>query len=146
MQDAQRKAYRMEYAKPILDNFKVWAENQVDAVLPKSPLGKALFYMLNHWSALNRYLDEGFLKPDNNKAEQHIRPIALGRKNYLFVGSDRGGNAAATYYSLVETCKNYNINPLVYFMDVLTRLPDCKTEEDVQQLIPSNWLKNSLGR
>jgi transposase len=141
MQDEQRKAYRMEHAKPILDDFKGWAEDQIDAVLPKSPLGKALFYMLNHWEALNRYLDEGFLKADNNKAEQHIRPVALGRKNYLTVGSDRGGNAAAVYYSLMETCKNYKINPLVYATDLLSKLPECKANEDYRQLTPNNWLK-----
>ena len=146
MKDEQRKAYRMEHAKPILDAFKTWADNQIDAVLPKSPLGKALFYLLNHWESLNRYLDEGFLKPDNNKAEQHIRPVALGRKNYLTVGSDRGGKAAATFYSLVESCKNVGINPAIYLTDILSKLHECKAEGDYQQLIPSNWLKNDLGR
>ena len=104
-EDTERKAYRMEHAKPIFNAFKSWAKDQIDAVLPKRPLGKALFYVLNHWDALNRFLDEGFLKPDNNKAEQHIRSVAVGRKNFLFVGSDRGGKAAATFYSLVESCK-----------------------------------------
>jgi len=103
LKDEQRKAHRMEHAKPILDTFKAWADQQIDAVLPKSPLGKALFYMLNHWESLNRYLDEGFLKPDNNKAEQHIRPVALGRKNFLFVGSDRGGKAAGGRVSTIDT-------------------------------------------
>ena len=97
LDDVQRQAHRMEYAKSILNAFKAWTENQVDAVLPKSPLGKALFEILNHCKALNRFLDEGFLKPDNNKTAQHIRPAALGRKSYLFVGSGRGGNATAIY-------------------------------------------------
>lgn len=145
LKDEHRKAHRMEHAKPILDTFKAWADQQIDAVLPKSPLGKALFYMLIHWESLNRYLDEGFLKPDNNKAEQHIRPVALGRKNFLFVGSDRGGKAAATYYSVVETCKTYGINPLAYLTDALSFLPSCKTEGEYRQLIPNNWLKNNHG-
>jgi hypothetical protein len=145
MKDAQRKAYRMEHAKPILEAFKAWGDNQIDAVLPKSPLGKALFYMLNHWEALNRYLDEGFLKPDNNKAEQHMRPIALGRKNYLFIGSDRGGKAAATYYSLVETCKGAGINPTLYLAELLTKIPECKTQEEALDLVPKQWLNKDLG-
>lgn len=146
MDDQERKDYRLLHAKPMLDAFKAWADSQIDAVLPKSPVGKALFYMLNHWDALNRYLDEGFLKPDNNKAEQHIRPIALGRKNYLFVGSDRGGEAAATYYSLMETCKNYHINPLHYMIDILTKLPACQTEDDYRALTPNHWIKHQTGR
>ena len=103
-------------------------------------------FMLNHWPALNRDLDEGFLKPDNNKAEQHIRPIALGRKNYLFVGSDRGGKAAATYYSLVESCKNYQVNPLTFLTDILTTLPECKSNNDYHALTPDQWLKHQTGR
>ena len=78
---------------------------------------------------------------DNNKAEQHIRPIALGRKNYLFVGSDRGGHAAATIYSLVESCKTHEINPVEYLTDVLNKLPYCKLEDEYRALVPGYWKK-----
>jgi len=97
--------------------------------------------MLNQWYGLTTYLDEGYLMMDNNKAEQHIRPVALGRKNFLFVGSDRGGHAAAVYYSIVETCKSYNVNPLEYLADILTRLPHCTTEKEYKALLPNNWIK-----
>jgi len=121
-----------------------FAVNQVDSVLPKSQLGKAIQYLLNHWHGLIRYLDAGHLLPDNNMAERHIRPVALGRKNYLFVGSDRGGKAAATFYSLMASCKNYGLNPYEYLVDVLTRLPYCNTKEDFVNLIPGDWVKNDV--
>jgi len=141
MNDEERKSYRLLHAKPLLLSFKQWADQQVNAVLPKSPLGKALYYMLNHWDALNNYLEEGFLKPDNNKAEQHIRPVALGRKNYLFVGSDRGGRAAATWYSLMETCRHYEINPLAYLTDILTRIAENGPAVDYAAMMPDVWQK-----
>jgi len=84
---------------PFLDVLKVWGEDQIDAALQKSPLDKAIFYMLNHLDSLNRSLNEGFLKQDNNKAEQHIRPVAW-EGIISFVGSDRGRKAAANCYSL----------------------------------------------
>lgn len=77
---------------------------------------------------------------DNNDSERRMKPVTIGRKNYIFVGSERGGMAAAIYYSLVETYKNYQINPLEYLTDILTRLPDYKTEEDYQALLPKNWV------
>lgn len=139
MKNQERKAYRLIDSKPILDELKIWAEAQINAVLPKSQLAKALNYMLNQWCGLTTYLDEGYLMMDNNKAEQHMRPIALGRKNYLFVGSDRGGHAAATIYSLIESCKNFKINPSEYLTDVLTKLPYCRTENEYRNLVPGYW-------
>lgn len=88
-----------------------------------------------------QHLDQGYLKMDNNYSEQRMKPIALGRKNYLFVDSDRGGQAAAIYYSIIETCKNYRINPLQYLTETLAKSPDCKTEEDFEVLLPSNLFK-----
>ncbi|MDH5217202.1 MAG: IS66 family transposase, partial [Gammaproteobacteria bacterium] len=145
MSNKNRKQYRKMHAKPILKHIKAWAEIQVNSVLPKSQLGKALQYLLNHWHGLIRYLDAGHLLPDNNTAEQHIRPVALGRKNYLFVGSDRGGHAAAMFYSLMATCKIYGINPYEYLVDVLTRLPECETGEDYEKLVPGKWTKKRIG-
>ena len=142
LDDPQRKAYRLKHAKPLLDELKKWAVEQINLqVTEKGLLGKALYYLVKHWYSLTRYLEEGYLKPDNNKAEQHMRPIALGRRNYLFVGSDRGGRAAATFYSLIESCKNYKINPIEYLTDMFTRLPYCETQDNYRALIPGLWVK-----
>ena len=109
---------------PILNAFKAWLDIQVHAVLPKSALGNAVLYTLRNWDALCRYTDAGYLEPDNNYAEQCLRPVALGRKNFLFVGSERAGHAAAIYYSLVESCKVNQVNPLTYLTYVLSRVRD----------------------
>ena len=118
----ERKVWRQERAPPILQDFKRWLLQYEQEVLPKSPLGDAIRYSLNHWSALNTYLMEGYLEIDNNRAERGIRPLALGRKNYLFVGNDAGGKAAAIIYSLLETCKQHKVNPHTYLKDVLERI------------------------
>lgn len=94
------------------------------AVLPKSALGNAVIYTLNNWDALCRYTDAGYLEPDNNYAERCLRPVALNRKNFLFVGSERAGHAAALYYSLVESCKVNKVSPLTYLTHVLERVRD----------------------
>ena len=78
---------------------------------------------------------------DNNDSERRTKPIALDRKNYMFVGSERGGQAAAIYYSIVETCKSYNINSLEYLADILTQLPNCQSENAYKALLPDNWIK-----
>ncbi len=106
-------------AVPLLNAFKAWLDVQVNAVLPKSALGTAVLYTLKNWDALCRYTDQGYLEPDNNYAERCLRPVALGRKNFLFVGSERAGRAAAIYYSLVESCKVNKVNPLTYLTYVL---------------------------
>jgi transposase len=90
----------------------------------KSELAAAIRYARNHWTALRRYLDDGRLEIDNNAAERQIRPLALGRKNYLFAGSDAGGERAAALYTLVETAKPNRLDPEAYLRDVLTRIAD----------------------
>ncbi len=134
------KQARQKHAKPILAEYKQWLDIQINAV-SAGAFKSALKYTLNQWAALNTYLEQGYLKMDNNDSERRMKPIALGRKNYLFVGSERGGQAAAVYYSIVETCKNFNINPLEYLTDILSQLPNCKTDEDYAALLPSNWIK-----
>ena len=142
MNDDDRKAYRLQYAKPILDEFKAWADDQVNAlVTEKGLLGRALRYTIKHWDSLIRYLEAGYLKPDNNTSEHNMTNVALGRKNWIFAGSDRGGEAIAGFYSLIQSCKPRNINPMEYFIDIFTRLPTCKTEEDYRALIPGYWEK-----
>ena len=117
--DAERHEHRQRRSVPLLNAFKAWLDVQVNAVLPKSALGTAVLYTLKNWDALCRYTDQGYLEPDNNYAERCLRPVALGRKNFLFVGSERAGRAAAIYYSLVESCKVNKVNPLTYLTYVL---------------------------
>ena len=134
----QRHYFRKQYAKPILKRYRRWLLKQQHHVLPKTPIAQAIQYNLNHWRALNNYLADGRLSIDNNIAERSIRPIAIGRKNYLFFGSDDGGKWAAIIYSLIETCKQHSINPYEYFKDVLTRLPT-QLNSKLHELLPYNW-------
>ena len=135
----ERAAYRKEHAKPILKEFGQWLENTYQAAPARSNLGKAVKYCLNFWPELNRYVEADYLRIDNNNSERHIRSVAIGRKNFLFTGSVRGGEAAAIFYSLVESCRSYHINVLHYMTDVLERLPVCKTAQDYQALMPNRW-------
>jgi hypothetical protein len=92
-------------------------------------------YALNHWAALTRYCEAGYLEIDNNTAEREMRPVALGRKNYLFTGSERGGEAAAILYSLVESAKANSLNVSDYLTDVLRRIPAITAEEGLEALL-----------
>jgi len=109
----------MSRAIPVLNALKTWLDREVNAVLPRSALGTAVIYTLKNWNALCRYTEEGFLEMDNNTAERCMRPIALGRKNFLFVGSERAGHAAAIWYTLTESCKLNGVNPLTYITYLL---------------------------
>ena len=115
---------------------------------PKGPLAEAIGYTLNHWVALNRYLDDGRLEIDNNAIERAIRPVAQGRANWLFVASERGGHAAAALYSLIESAKTNGHNPYAYLRDVLTRLPvtkakDIRTASNATPSSPRNWIPST---
>ena len=131
-------ALRQEKSKPIMDKLKVWLDEHIQTILPKSPTGKAMGYMLKHWEGLYRYLKSGYVEIDNNGIENMIRPLALGRKNYLFMGSPTGADAAANIYSLLATCKANNINPYKYFKKMLENIRYCETEDDYRQLLPQN--------
>lgn len=133
-----KKALRKREAKPILKTYKKFLLTQSKKVLPKSPLGNAVSYTLSNWVALTRYLGNGILDIDNNKAERLMKPIAIGRRNYLFAGNDRGGRAAATIYSLIESCKLNKINPYEYLRDILTKLPDT-LNCNIRSLLPYVW-------
>jgi hypothetical protein len=101
-------------------------------------LGKAIAYALSNWLYLIRYVEDPRLPLDNNPAEQAIRPVALGRKNWLFLGSERGGRAAAVYMTLLATCKRAKVNPFDYFQDVLGRIMSHSTA-NLDELLPGNW-------
>ena len=138
----ERRLLRLEKSKPLLNEFKTWLDKQSLRVLPKSPVGGAIHYALNQWQALISYLDEGMLDIDNNRAERAIKPIVIGRKNYMFVGSDAGGENAAGVYSLIQTCKENKVNPYEYLRDVLTRLPTHKMNR-IRELLPYNWAQQT---
>jgi len=136
--DEARYRYRQVKAKPILDKFKQWLDQQINAVAPKTRLGEAVSYAYKNWTALSRYLDAGHLTIDNGMAEREMRLPALGRRNWLFVGNERAGRVAATFYSLIETCIHHGVNPYEYFTDMLTRFRSTP-EDRLVELLPHRW-------
>jgi hypothetical protein len=133
-----RRHYRLLHTQPRLDDFRRWLVGLRQSTLAGSGLAKALDYSLKRWSALTRYLDDGRFPIDNNRIENAIRPVALGRKNWLFVGSESAGRRAAAIMSLLATAKANGHEPHAYLLDVLTRLPttlNC----DIGQLLPHRW-------
>ena len=113
-------------------------------VPPKSPLGKALAYLLKHWGGLTRFADDGRLDIDNNRAENAIRPFVIGRKGRLFSATVEGATASARLYSLVETAKANDIEPYAYLRHVFTHLPRATCVEDIEALLPWNVPRQSL--
>jgi len=136
---------RQEKAKPILERFKAWLDTYHSQVPPKSLLGKAIQYTLNQWDKLVVYIEAGFLKPDNNVAENAIRPFVIGRKNWLFSGAPRGADASATFFSLIETAKANGLEPYAYLRYLFFKLPFAKTMEDCRALLPKNLDKDTLS-
>jgi transposase len=127
---------RQERSKPILEKLKKWFEEKYPHTPPKGLLGKAISYCLNRWKSLERYLEDGRLKIDNNLIENAIRPFALGRKNWLFSGNPRGAKASAALYSLIETAKANGLDPYWYLRFLFERLPLARTEQDYRALLP----------
>jgi transposase len=115
--------FRIERAKPVLEEFKVWLETRKDQTPPKGLPGMAINYILSRWARLVRYLENGHVSPDNNAAENAIRPFVVGRKNWLFAGSPNGAKAAATLYSLIETAKACGLDPYQYLRFLFEKNP-----------------------
>ena len=141
----QIRELRQEKAKPILDRFHTWLDTYHSQVPPKSLLGKAIQYTLNQWDKLVVYIEAGFLKPDNNIAENAIRPFVIGRKNWMFSGAPRGADASATFFSLIETAKAIGLEPYAYLRYLFAKLPFAKTVEDYQALLPKNLDTDTLS-
>ena len=133
----QRKALRQENAAPVLQELHAWLKENVIQTLPKSAIGIAIAYTLHLWPRLVRYLDDGRYEIDNNWIENSIRPVALGRKNYLFAGSHDGAQRAAIMYSFLGTCKINNIEPFEWLSSVLKRIPDHSIQR-LEELLPGN--------
>ena len=121
-----RLALRQAEAEPLLDDLEAWLDAQLPTLSGKSPLAEAIRYALTRLKRLRPYLGDGRLGIDNNVAERAMRSIALGRKNYLFVGSGNGGRAAAIAYTLIETARLNGVDPQGWLADTLARIPDHK--------------------
>ncbi len=133
----ERRRERLERAAPLLQELHAWLSEILDRVSVKSELGQAIGYTLGHWKALTRYVDDGRIEIDNNAAERALRGVGLGRKNYLFFGSDAGGERAAAIYSLVETAKLNGIDPEGYLRDVFERVAEHPINR-IEELLPWN--------
>lgn len=136
----QRYEWRQQQAKTVCDQLKAYFLEQIALpdVFPKSPIYKAFAYAINRWKYIERYLEDGQLEIDNNLVENAIRPVALGRKNYLFTGSPRAAHWAAIIYSLLRSAAKQGHNPFEYLQDVITRLPDTPMSK-VEELLPHRW-------
>ena len=135
----QRRQLRQAKALPILQDIKNYLQTEKPKVLPKSPIGVAIDYALSNWEALLRYTEDGDLAIDNNGAERSLRYIVVGRRNWLFYGSDKGGRTAAVLSSLIASCKRLRIEPFAYLRDLFTRI-STHPHHRLDDLLPDKWL------
>jgi len=139
---SERRRVRQKLAVPRLAQFRGWLKSQQaehgGPVLPKSPMGQAIQYALNQWEALCVYTTDGRLAIDNNASENALRRVAIGRKNWLFAGSDNGGHTAATLFSLIATCQRHQVEPMAYLRDALTRIAAMPVSQ-LGTLLPDHW-------
>lgn len=133
-----RYRYRQLYSKPILLEIENWLIKNQQQTTPQSAIGKAIAYTANLWKKLKAYIDDGKYEIDNNLIENAIRPLALGRKNYLFAGSHKAAQHAAMFYSFFATCKINKVEPLAWLTDILNRIPEHKANK-LTELLPQNW-------
>ena len=134
-----RFAMRQKQAKPIFDDLEQWLYAQLPKISGKSPLAKAIRYALSRMPKTRAYLDNGFLELDNNTVERAVKPVAIGRKNWMFAGSERGGKAMAIAFTLIETAKLNGVDPQAWLTDVLSRIADHKINR-IDELLPWNYL------
>jgi hypothetical protein len=133
-----RRARRQEQSVPILAAIRVERDALAAAVLPKSPAGEAVRYLTNQWDALQRFVEDGRFRIDNNGAENQLRGVAIGRNNWLFAGSFEGAKRAALLYSLVQSCTLIDVSPFDYLKDVLIRVAT-HPQRLIGQLTPTGW-------
>lgn len=134
----ERGRMRQAQTVPLLRQFKSWLEAHYSELPPRGPLAQAIGYVLSNWQALTRFTDEGMLAADGNLVERTIRPIANGRKAWLFTASDRGGRAAGSAFSVIETCKMNGVEPFAYLKDVLGRINSQRVDR-LHELLPFSW-------
>jgi transposase len=134
----QRVKVRKEKAESILDELEIFFRELKEIALPQSELGKAVSYALNQWPSIKRYIEVGEAEIDNNSCENSIRGVAVGRKNWLFCGSESGGKRAAILYSLIESCKRIDVEPFAYLRDVIGRVSTHPVSR-IRELTPKGW-------
>ena len=132
-----RRLIRQQRAKPLLDDLRGWMEKMLRLLSAKSDTAAAIRYALSHWRALTRYVDDGLLEIDNSAAERALRAVAIGRKNYLFMGADSGGQRAAAFYSLIGTAKLNGLDPAFYLRSVLAQIADHPINR-IEEFLPWN--------
>jgi transposase len=137
---ALRQAHRRAHSRMVVERLERALPLLRPRYLPKSPMGQAISYALNQWPTLVGFLDHGEVEIDNNLVENAIRPTAIGKKNWLFFGSEEAGQRSAVIYTLIENCRRHGVEPHTYLKDVLERLPST-TNHQVGQLTPLNWKK-----
>ena len=140
----RRLAARQKRSRPLLDELRSFLERALAKISKKSSLAGAIRYSLTRWTALCRYIEDGRLEISNNAAERSIKPLALGRKNWMFAGSDAGGRRAATIYTILQTAALNGTDPEVYLRDVLTRIADHAINR-IDELTPWNWTTGQAG-
>ena len=138
LSSVERLALRQERSLPLLASLKSWLDEQYAKILPRSAMGEAMAYTLSNWAALTRYAADGDLPIDNNAVERMLKIIGLGRKNWMFAGSERGGQTAAVLFTIISSAKRHRLNTWAYLRDVLWRLADLKPGE-LEQLLPDRW-------
>jgi transposase len=137
----EKQAIRQQQSLPLLNQFKDWLDKSALQVPPKTALGKALAYSLNQWPKLIRYIEDGNLSIDNNRAERAIKPFVIGRKNWLFSNTANGANASATLYSIIETAKANGLVPYDYLNYLFNEIPQLKPDDNIDHLLPWEFAK-----
>jgi transposase len=132
------RALRQLKSVPAMEAFRLWLEAEKPKHLPQGPMGKAIGYATNQWSALTVFLGNPAVPVDNNRSEAALRVVALGRKNWLWVGNDIAGENMAVLLSLVRTCEAVGVNPQAYLADVLMRIDDWP-QSRIDELLPDRW-------
>jgi transposase len=141
LDSAARLALRRDKSIPLLSDIEDYLRRQQASVLPKEPIAEAINYALNNWTALTRYCQDGDLEIDNNGAERSLRGIAVGRRNWMFFGSDRGGRTAAVLSSFVASCKRLHIDPFLYLRNVIARISSHPASR-IEELLPDHWKRD----
>ena len=139
MLPAERLALRQQSSRPLVDSLRTWLAGQLPRLSARGKLAEAIRYALTRWDGLSRFLDDGRIELDTNPVERAIRPVALGRKNHLFAGSDGGGKRWATMASLLETCKLNGVEPHAWLSTVLHRMANGLPASQLDELLPWNW-------